>query len=401
METASSDSHRLKNALLLPALCMAVISTWLVAVIFQIQMVDVAAEFNIQIGTTSMAASVGSVTGIVVCLLLAVVSIRYNHKLLLLLGVTFSLLGGVGYYLSPTFEALLLSNIGIGSGMGIVNAMVYSIIGNNYPLEKRGRAVGAIVASGTIATLICSPAVAAISTFGDWRTAILLLAIPFALASLVAVVLVVPFKAKLHVEVKKESFMVGCRKAFSSVGTVAALLVTMFMWCESNVGYYSVSFFRSQFAFSVSWASTFTLVGKLVGLIGAIAAGLLINRVGRKKMGTITFLIASVLSLTFMFMPTAELSSGLSILNYLFAAMAIAAGGSLILELLPSYRSTVMSLNAVFMNIGMLVSSLLAGFVLNSYGFQSVGLVLGSLGLVGVAVWTSLVKEPCTKKIDR
>jgi predicted MFS family arabinose efflux permease len=99
-----------------------------------------------------------------------------------------------------------------------------------------------------------------------------------------------------------------------------------------------------------------------------------------------------------MFMPTAELSSGLSILNYLFAAMAIAAGGSLILELLPSYRGTVMSLNAVFMNIGMLVSSLIAGSVLNIYGFQAVGLVLGSLGIVGVVVWASLVKEPCAQK---
>jgi predicted MFS family arabinose efflux permease len=282
--------------------------------------------------------------------------------------------------------------------MGIVNAMAYSIIGDNYILEKRGRAVGAIVASGTIATLICSPVVAAISTFGDWRTAILLLAIPFAVASLAAVALVVPHKPKLHVEVKKESFTVGCKKAFSSVGTVAALLVTMFMWCESNTGYYSVSFFRSQFAFSVTWASTFTLVGKLVGMIGAIAAGLLINRVGRKKMGTVTFLVASILSVTFMFLPTAELSSGLSILNYLFAAMAIAAGGSLILELLPTYRSTVMSLNAVFMNIGMLASSLIAGFVLNNYGFQAVGLALGSLGLTGVVVWVALVKEPCAPK---
>ncbi|HSV49169.1 MAG TPA: hypothetical protein VLH35_02550 [Candidatus Acidoferrales bacterium] len=81
-------------------------------------MVDIAAEFNVPVGTTSMAASVGSVTGIVVCLILAVVSIRYNHKHLLLLGLTCSLLGGIGYYLAPTFAALLIANIGIGSGMG-------------------------------------------------------------------------------------------------------------------------------------------------------------------------------------------------------------------------------------------------------------------------------------------
>ncbi len=56
-----------------------------------------------------------------------------------------------------------------------------------------------------------------------------------------------------------------------------------------------------------------------------------------------------------------------------------------------------MSLNTAFMNVGMLLASLIAGFMLNSYGYQAVGLVLGSLGILGAVVWIALVKEPCIR----
>lgn len=50
-------------------------------------MVDVAASFQVQVGTASMVASVGSISGITFGLLMAIVSIRYNHKKLLLAGI--------------------------------------------------------------------------------------------------------------------------------------------------------------------------------------------------------------------------------------------------------------------------------------------------------------------------
>jgi predicted MFS family arabinose efflux permease len=74
--------------------------------------------------------------------------------------------------------------------------------------------------------------------------------------------------------------------------------------------------------------------------------------------------------------------------------MTATAGGSLILEQLPKYRSTVMSLNTAFMNGGMLLASLIGGFTLNNYGFQVLGLVLGSIGVIGTIVWIALVKDP-------
>jgi len=99
--------------------------------------------------------------------------------------------------------------------------------------------------------------------------------------------------------------------------------------------------------------------------------------------------------LSFTFMPTLGLSWGLSIARFWFSAMTMTAGGSLIIEQLPKYRSTMMSLNTAFMNVGMLLASITAGVMLNLYNYQSVGLALGSFGLLGAVVWITLVKEPC------
>jgi MFS family permease len=113
--------------------------------------------------------------------------------------------------------------------------------------------------------------------------------------------------------------------------------------------------------------------------------------VGRKRLGTIAGVIAGLLTLSFMFVPTYELSYGLGIARFWFSTMTFTAGGSLIIELLPKFRSTMMSLNTAFMNLGILLASLTAAIVLN---FQAIGLALGFFGILGAMVWIAVVKEP-------
>ncbi len=395
MEKGTSSGKKGYSRFLLPVLALSALSTWLITIIFQLLMIDIAADFQVQVGTASMTASVGSISGVVFGLLMAVLSVRFNHKLFLMIGLGCTSIATLGYYLAPNFEVLLASNIGVGAGIAMVTSMAYSIIGDVYPLAKRGRAVGVMVAATTLAYLVGGPATALITTFGDWRTAMILLSMPFALVSLALAALVVPNSLKTDPKREKEPFLLGCKQAFSNISTIAALSVTMLMLCEGAIAYYSVSFFREQFGMSIAWGSTFVLAGSIVGAVGGAVAGFLVNMVGRKRLGTIACVVAGILTLVFTFMPTAELSAAFSILRYWFAAMTLSAGGSLIIELLPKFRGTMMSLNAAFMNVGMLLSSLIAGLMLNSYGYQAVGLVLGSLGIVGAVVWITLVKEPC------
>ncbi len=382
------------SRLLLPVLGLSVLSTWLITVTFQILMIDIAQTFSVPVGTASMVASVGSISGVVFGLLMAAVSVRFNHKLLMLLGLVSTGLAAVGFLFSPDFTFVLLSNIGVGAGIAIVTAMAYSIIGDHMPLEKRGRAVGVIVASLTLAYVVGAPAIGVIAEFGGWRSVMTLLSLPFTLVSIALTLLVVPNKRPKQQIETKEPFFEGYKQAFTNKSTVAALLVTMFMLCESAISYYSVSYFREVFNMTVMWGSTFVLIGNILAAIGGFVAGLMVNRVGRKRLGTISLVLAGVVTVVFTFMPTVELSGGLSMVRFFASAMTFTAGGALVIEQLPKFRSTMMSLNTAFMNVGMLLASLIAGLLLNSYGYQMVGLTLGSLGILGAVVWIVLVKEP-------
>ena len=390
----SLDQVRGYSKLLLPSLALSVLSTWLITVTFQLLLIDIAQTFEVQVGTASMMASVGSISGVAFGLLMAFLSVKYNHKLLLLVGLSFTILAALGFYFAPNFFVLMISNIGVGGGIAVVTAMVYSIIGDVYPLEKRGRAIGVTVASVALAFVVGAPLVGIIANFGDWRSVMILLSLPFTLVSLGLVALVAPNGQNNNNSVESESFYTGCRKAFSCSATVAALMVTAFMFCESAIGYYSVSFFREQFGMTISWGSIFILVANLIGAIGGAFAGLLVNRIGRKRLGTITLVIAGIITLLFTFLPTVESSAALNIARFWFSSMTFTAGGALIIEQLPKFRSTMMSLNTAFMNVGMLLASLIAGVLLNTYGYQAVGVVLGSLGILGAVVWIAFVKEP-------
>jgi predicted MFS family arabinose efflux permease len=82
---------------------------------------------------------------------------RYNRKKVLLVvfaGFSFStLLCG----LSHTYQLLLLSRIITGAFGGLINSMVYSIIGDSFAYEHRGRATGVVMAAFSAASVAGIP----------------------------------------------------------------------------------------------------------------------------------------------------------------------------------------------------------------------------------------------------
>ena len=382
----------------LPALGLAVFSVWLVTVTFELLLIDIANTFHVQVGTAGFVAAVGSISGIAAGLLLSVISVRFNHKLLLMVGLACTSVAAVGFFFAPTFDLLLIPNIAVGAGIAMATAMAYSLIGEFYPLEKRGRAIGWIVAASALTYIIGTPIIGLIASVSNWRATMIWFSLPVALASLVLVFIAVPKKSNENFAAVKEPFFEGCKQAILNRSAVAALFVTMFIMAEGSISFYAVSFFRSQFAITIALGSIVILVGNVLSAAGGVVAGFFVNRIGRKPLGTFTCLVAAFLTLSFTFMPSFGLSWGLSALRFWFAGMSFTASGSLIIEQLPRFRGPMMSLNAVFMNLGMLLASVAGGIALDLYGYQTLALILGGLGVLGAVVWVTLVRDPCKKQ---
>ena len=164
----------IQRKLLLPILGLSVFSAWLITVTFQLLLVDIAHTFQIQVGTASFVAAVGSISGVAAGIVMSILSVRINHKLLLLAGLAGTSAAGVVCFFAPNFAIVLISNIGIGAGIAIATAMSYSLIGVFYPFEKRGRAVGYIVAATSLAYVVGAPVVGVLDDIGGVRYDLLL-----------------------------------------------------------------------------------------------------------------------------------------------------------------------------------------------------------------------------------
>ena len=139
------------------------------------------------------------------------------------------------------------------------------------------------------------------------------------------------------------------------------------------------------------------MIGSVAGIVGGVAGGRLVNRLGRKPLAVSGALFVAISDILFTFMPNAEASVVVWIVNAL-AAAAIGAGlGSLALEQVPEYRGSMMSIFSSFQGAGMIAGLIISGLVLNLFAnnFHLLYDIFGVMGFATAAVLFFLSKDPC------
>jgi predicted MFS family arabinose efflux permease len=386
--------RKIERELLLPAIVLAVFGTTVLDVSAPLLLTDIAKTFQIQIGIAGSIRSSSSIAGVIFGLLIAVLSIHFKHKSLLLFGLTCECIASVTAFIAPTFDILRLAHFLDGVGSVIVLAMAYSLVGDFYPPEKRGKPIGGIVAAGSLGFIVGAPLMGLISNFGDWRSVMLWLALPISVASLIFSQIAIESKQPESEASKKAPILPGLKQIFSNVSILACLIGIMFFASAAAMSVFLVSFWKNQFLITTSMGSLTILVNSSVGVIGSLVAGRLLNRTGRKILLVTAGFVESSLIILMMVMPTFAWSWGLSagrILCYSFASTAFAG---LNLEQTSNFRGTMMSLSGAFTSLGSLLGITIGGLVLNAYNYQAMGLVLGSSGIISIIVVAALAKDP-------
>ncbi len=143
-------------------------------------------------------------------------------------------------------------------------------------------------------------------------------------------------------------------------------------------------------------------IGILVG--GILTGGFLVNPVGRKRLMVVsafTAVLASVLSYALMvFVPNLWLGIGVRSIGFFFGGFVFTAGPNLLVEQVPNYRGTMMSLAGGLNGLGVALGTFVGGAALTLLGASaqgysiSVGL-LGLLGLTGTSILVLFAKDPC------
>jgi predicted MFS family arabinose efflux permease len=384
--------------LFLPSLFLSNFALGPLGILFGLLLIDIALTFEVSIGVMGQGYTLSYVVSVVFALLMGVLSVRFTHKSLLVLGLLFTALSALGCFLAFNFNLMLVLYSVSGLGTAMVFPMAITLIGEHLPLDRRGNAVGLIVAAGSLVYVVGAPVIVFIANLGGWRSALLGFVIPVSLISLFLALGGLPSSSNKHQHTtEKAVYLRRFKGVLLDVSATACLVGNVLRTAAFvSIVLYGISFFRQRFSVSTDFASAIMIGAALLFTLGSLAAGRLVNKFGRKPLTALTAFLAGVLTVTFFYLPNLWLSLALNFLATWFSGMASSAANSLSLEQAPQFRGTMMSINSAAMSLGNAVGSALGGLTLILYNYEAMGAILGAMGIVAAAVFYLLAKDPCT-----
>jgi len=388
-----------QKKLFLSALAFAVFAAAVIDVMLPLLLTDIAKTFEVPVGTAATISSISAIVGVAIGLFLAVLNMRYRHKSVLVVGVLCISIAALGSYLAPSllFMQVVYSLNGVGSVM--VGATAFAVIGEVYPLEKRGRAVGWIVAAGFLAFTVGAPMTGLLTNFGNWRTVMLWFNLPLSIASLVFAFAVLPSKTIEIQSPQRTSPLVGCKQALTNKSAVACLIGIMLASATAAITTFVISFWKYTFSMTTGVGSIITMVNATSAAAGGLVAGRLINRTGRKPLGIVAGFVESIMVFLTFFLPSLALSESVSVVRVWCYGMVSASFASLTLEQVPQFRGTMMSLRSAFLGIGSFIGITIGGTVLNTFNYQAVGIALGTISFASIIIVLLIAKDPWRSKL--
>lgn len=94
---------------------------------------------------------------------------KYDRKKVLLTGYIGFIVGTFACAFSPTYHLLLASRILAGTFGGLIGAQVQSIVADTFPFERRGKAMGTLMAAFSVASVVGVPLGLYFATVYNWQ----------------------------------------------------------------------------------------------------------------------------------------------------------------------------------------------------------------------------------------
>jgi MFS transporter, DHA1 family, inner membrane transport protein len=397
----TSTGKKLKRGLLLPTLVLSYFMMVSFGVFSGTLQVDIAKTFHVSIGTVSQTALVGHLVGFALGLAMGALALRFKLRSLFVAGAVFYAVGILGFYFSPNFASLLIVSFFIGLGVGMISIMVFSLIGELLPLEKRGWAIGLTISISFVAYVVDAPLFGSIAQIAGWRSPLLWFLFPLSIICILLGLIVIPSTLHKGASPAKSIYSEAFKQVLVNKSAAACLVGTALAWIAATIPIYAVSFYRVAYSVSPSTGGTFAAISSTGGIFGAAIGGKLVNRLGRKNLTIAGFFASGVFTVLWTFVPNISASVTFWFISGFFAALAFAAFFSLILEQVPGFRASMMSVNGTFQSAGQILGVIVGGLVLNIYvnNFHLLMTIFGSASIAAAAMILLWAKDPSKRDI--
>jgi DHA1 family putative efflux transporter-like MFS transporter len=392
------EAKRAPSKFFVPSLVLSVFAASVSAPILTLLLSDIAESFfgSATSATTGISAQLSTATSIAevaIGLLLGVLAIRFRHKSLLLVGLTFITASAIGSFVAPSFVIFQAFFILEGIGTIMVVIMAISLVGDTLTINQKPKAVSYIVAVSFVTLLIGTPIISFLTTIAGWRSSFLLYTLPITAFSLIFCYFTIPSKpAHSEEAVEEHNYVQTFKQVFKNRSAVACLIGSLFF--TGAIGFFVVAFFRQQLAVSRDGASLIVLGSTTLFIFGSLVGGRLVSKVGAKPLAAMGALGDGVFIMLLFFAPSIWVGLTVNYLHVCFAAMAMSGFGCLSLDQVPKSRAPMMSLRSVFSNLGNAIGSGFGGLVLIFSSYQTLGFALGAMSIVSAVVVQFLSNDP-------
>lgn len=290
-----------------------------------------------------------------------------RRRLLLVLYVLFAL-ATLACGLAPTYETLMGARISAGLFGGILSAMIQTIVADVVPFARRGKAMGVIMTSFSVSTVMGVPLGLYVAANSDWHTPFFGIAgISFIL--LIAGWYVIP-SLQGHLHARGETGpLQGIAQVLRDTNHLRAFC---FSFCMIFAGFsiipYITIYMQSNAGLSPSEIPLIYLVGGAATLVSAQVIGKLSDKIGKLRMLQI---IACVAILPMALITSTE-GMGLVAILVVTTCFFVFVSGRMIPGMAlvsaagnPRNRGTFMTLNSSMQSAAMGLAALVGGYVIS------------------------------------
>ncbi len=325
--------------------------------------------FHISTQQFSMIVSAYSYAAFASGIIAAFVIDNFDRKRSLLFGYIGFIIGTALCGFAPTYQFLIAARIMAGLFGGLIGAQVMSIVADTFAYEKRGRAMGYLMAAFSVASVLGVPLSLYIANLFSWHAPFIMVAamgfllIPFTIKYIPAV--------RSHLENKiKQKATAAFQVIFSRKETFIALMLSgLLMFGHFLIVPFINPYMEFNVGFSKNQIPLIYVVGGTATLFSAPFFGKLADRTGKIKV----YMFCALFTLPFVYfitnMPALAfyyvlIATGLWFIVSNGRSIAAQAMISNVIE--PQYRGSFMSLNSSFQQLFVGSASFIAGLIVTN-----------------------------------
>ena len=324
---------------------------------------------------------------------------NFDRKKLLIFAYSGFIVGTFACGIAPNYTLLLIARMVAGLFGGLIGAQVLSILADAFPIERRGTAMGFLMAAFSVASVVGVPVSIYLASRYNWH-------MPFTTISVMGLVIlgfVIKYIPSMtaHIElVKHKNKFEVISRIFKDSNQVYALLLSFtLMFSHFAVISFMSPYMVKNVGFSESELAYIYLLGGAITMFTAPLIGKLSDRYGKFKI----FSIFAVLAVVPLIVLTNLGATSISVALLFTSIFFIISGGRIIPSQAlissvvdPQHRGSFMSINSSVQQLATGSAAFITGLVVYTdaqhhfHHFEYVGYASAFLSLVCIVIGRKL-----------